>query len=62
MTIGRPRWIKYDTCSYAGIDEDGGPKYVTRKFYRCSVCRVGSAVQTPYCPYCGTKLDSDQNR
>jgi len=55
-----PKWIGYETHSYIGTDDDGEPKYVPRKFYRCSVCRVGSAVQTPYCPYCGTKPDKEK--
>lgn len=46
-----PKWIGYETHSFAGINEDGEPKWVPRRFYRCS---VGTAVQTPYCPYCGT--------
>ena len=52
-------WIKYDTSSYGGIDELGDLKWIPKLYYRCSRCRKGTVVQTPYCPYCGVKMGKD---
>lgn len=52
-------WIAYETSSYGGYDENGDVKWMPRKFYRCGKCRKGTAVKTPYCPYCGRKMNRD---
>ena len=53
-------WIGYTTHAYIGLDEDLEPKYAQRKFYRCANCRSGTAVKTPYCAYCGTKMEESE--
>lgn len=53
------RWIEYETSAYGGV-EDGEPKWLKRRFFRCSECRKGSAVKSTYCPNCGALMqDSD---
>jgi len=49
-------WIGYETSAYGGSTESGEVKWIPKKFYRCSKCRKGTAVRTPYCPYCGQKM------
>ena len=54
------RWIEYETSAYGGV-EDGEPKWLKRRFFRCSECRKGSAVKSTYCPNCGAKMGGDGN-
>ena len=54
-------WKGY-TCS-AFIGMDGlDPKFAERRFYRCSNCRRGTAVQTNFCPDCGAKMQKSGDR
>lgn len=50
-------WIEFETYSYAGSDKNGDVKWVPKKYYRCGKCRKGSVIRTPYCPYCGRKMN-----
>lgn len=50
-------WIGYETSSYNGNDEYGEPRWIPKKFFRCSVCRKGTAVRHNFCPNCGAKMD-----
>ena len=49
-------WIEYETSYYGGSDKNGEAKWIPKKFYRCGKCRKGTAIRTPYCPYCGIKM------
>lgn len=50
-------WIGYETSSYNGNDEYGEPRWIPKKFFRCSICRKGTAVRHNFCPNCGAKID-----
>lgn len=50
-------WIGYETSSYNGNDEYGEPRWIPKKFFRCSVCRKGTAVRHNFCPNCGAKMN-----
>lgn len=50
-------WIGYETSSYNGNDEYGEPRWIPKKFFRCSICRKGTAVRHNFCPNCGAKMD-----
>lgn len=51
------RWIMFETECYGGKDANGIEKWIPKRFYRCSKCRKGTVVKTPYCPYCGAEMD-----
>ena len=41
------------------------PYYAPRSFsrrpvYKCSVCERTADIETPYCPYCGTRMEADE--
>ena len=40
--------------------KNGEPVWEDRNVYRCSKCDKGTIVKTPFCPWCGTRLDGDQ--
>lgn len=50
-------WIGYETSSYNGNDEYGEPRWIPKKFFRCSICRKGTAVRHNFCPNCGALMD-----
>ena len=50
-------WIGYETSSYNGNDEYEEPRWIPKKFFRCSICRKGTAVRHNFCPNCGAKMD-----
>lgn len=52
-------WMSYSTSSFNGYDEDKNAKWIDKKFYRCSECRKGTVVKTPYCPYCGAYMNEE---
>lgn len=52
-------WIGWTKSAFIGTDGGGNPKYAVRRFYRCSNCRTGTIVQSPYCPQCGRKMDKE---
>ena len=54
-------WIEYETSSYAGTDDFGEPKWVPKKFFRCSICRKGTAVRSHFCPNCGADMREVDN-
>ena len=37
--------------------EYGEPRWIPKKFFRCSVCRKGTAVRHNFCPNCGAKMN-----
>ena len=49
-------WIGWTTSAFIGCDDAGDPRYAPRKYYRCSKCKNGTVVQTPFCPQCGAKM------
>ena len=51
------KWIEYETSSYNGIDDNGEVKWSPKKFFRCSICRKGTAVRSNFCPNCGARMD-----
>lgn len=55
--VRRGKWIEYETSSYNGIDDNGEVKWIPKKFFRCSICRKGTAVRSNFCPNCGAKMD-----
>ena len=57
VPVRHGRWIGYETSSYNGIDDNGEVKWIPKKFFRCSICRKGTAVRSEFCPNCGAKMD-----
>ena len=55
-------WIGFTTSSYAGTDDIGDPKWIDKKFYRCSKCRKGTVIKSNYCPSCGAKMQKQGDR
>lgn len=55
--VVRGEWVGYETSSYNGNDEYGEPRWIPKKFFRCSICRKGTAVRHNFCPNCGAKMD-----
>ena len=54
-------WNEWTTVAFIGLDDYGEPKYVDRRYYRCSSCYYGTVVKTSYCPNCGAKMIKNQN-
>lgn len=59
VEVRHGKWIEYETSSYAGTDDFGEPKWVPKKFFRCSICRKGTAVRSHFCPNCGARMDKE---
>ena len=53
-------WIGYTTSAYKNQDEFGEPVFVEKKFFRCKRCRTGSAVQSDFCPECGSRMKKER--
>ena len=53
-------WIGYETSAYGGTSDDGDVRWIPKKFFRCSECRKGSAVQSAFCPSCGARMDAEE--
>lgn len=51
------KWEGYTVGAFIGMDEYNEPRFADRKFYRCSNCRKGTAVQTNFCSHCGAKME-----
>jgi hypothetical protein len=55
-------WRGWKTQAFIGVDEFYDPKFVDRKFYRCSLCRRGTAVKSDFCPKCGAYMREEQEK
>ena len=51
-------WVKSSNEKFLGYDENGRIKYRMVYSYRCSKCGRGTAVVSPYCPGCGSKMST----
>ena len=55
-------WIECEKKVNIGVDENGEPKFVRKKYYQCSHCKKGSVVRDEYCRKCGADMrKKDEN-